>query len=185
MKSSQNGNVLVVVLIIAVTLTVLGVVGYLLWNNLSNQDQKLSGNSSEEKSDNNQPDKDSGYLKIDAWNVRFKLADGLENTEVIYSIEGDTLSLTTKRIEAIGGECTKKPFNSTITITRYSESPGQGPADILNDEQPIGGYYYTLYGPSAACSMFDENSEMTQEQSQIEIDDRAALRSTAATISTI
>jgi hypothetical protein len=175
-KQYQNGSALIVVIIILV-IAILGTLGFLFWQNLNsktNQPETAQVNPDD-------TDENEGYLVLEDWGVRFKIAPALDSTEVKYSLKNDTYAFTTSRIEALGGECTKAPFNVTVSLTRYTENPGAGPMTLLNTE-PINGYYYATYGPPASCSGFDTNGDM-QAANQIEIDDRAALKETLATIS--
>ena len=184
-KQNQNGSALIVVVTI-LGAAILGGLGFALWQNFSqntpqpeaSQDQPEDNNLDNQSGEDNQ--NESGYLVLNDWGVKFKIADALRSTEIKYSVENDKYAFTTARIEALGGECTKPPFNVTVSLTRHAEKPQPGPATLLT-EQPINAYYYTTYGPPASCSSFNENGQM-QTANQIETDDRAVLKETLASI---
>jgi len=180
---NQTGSLLVVV-IVALAVLIVGTVGYFAWGkfNPSNNSQPDTSKTPDDKSPTPEPDpqNDDGYIVLKDWGIRFKKVDALNTTTVKYSVDGDTYAFTTARIEALGGECTKEPYNVTVSLIRTTD-PNPGPMNRLN-EQPINGYYYMTYGPPASCSSFDGNGQM-KEADQIENDDRASLKEMLATIS--
>jgi hypothetical protein len=187
-KQKQNGSALVILVIILIV-AIIAALGFVVWQNSTQNTSQpdTSENKPEENNIDTQPNESneslSGYLVLKDWGVKLKIADTLKSTEIKFSAESNTYAFTTARIEALGGECTKSPYNVTVSLTRHTEKPQPGPFTLLN-EQPVNGHYYTTYGPPASCSSFDENGQM-QSASQTEIDDRAALKETLASITTI
>lgn len=180
----QQGSALIVVTIILLV-AILATSGYFFLQSL-NKKVTQPGTSQATPNKNETPgvsstDPEKGYVVLKDWGVKFKTTDALTSTVVKYSISNDTYAFTTARIEQLGGECAKAPYNVTVSMTRDTVRPPSGPATLLN-EQPINGYYYSTYGPSANCSAFNANGQM-QTPNQIEVDDRAALKESLATIS--
>lgn len=181
----QNGSALLVVVIIIV-IAILGILGYgvrsTLSNSKSNDSQQQTSMQSEETEESAVEPTDDDYLVLDNWKIKFKLADSLKTTEVLYYARKTNdnpaagyYAFTTKRIQALGGKCTEQPFGDTVILYRYTEKPIATPDGELINEEALNGYYYILTSPISSCSGFDGNGQM-QPPSQVEIDDRTALK---------
>jgi hypothetical protein len=186
----QSGSALVVVIVIAVV-AILGALGYVIWNNFFgsiNTETEQVVTQPNTPSDNVS---DENILTINNWGIQFAISDSLQSTKVMYNERSTNdepprnyYAFTTERIQRLGGKCAERQFGDTVIVYRYTEKPIATPDGELINEEAIGGYYYVLTSPIAACSGFNENDQMI-EPSQVEIDDRAALKDSIRTLTSL
>lgn len=187
--NKQRGSLLVILIVIVALLIVAGI-GYLLWTNFlqtKSDDEALSAIGSKvETKLSKSPEIDTSVLNIEDWGIEFTIPEYLRNTSIKYferkSNEGSSVYVfTTSRIQELGGKCLEQTFGDTINIIKFTEKPVAVPDGELLNQELVNGYYYALGGPIASCSGFDESGVM-RTPSQIEIDDRRALKEMARTL---
>lgn len=181
---NQTGSAHVLITITLIV-AIFGLLGFVVWQNFINKPADSKQASTSEQSKVTQESKaksNEGYIVIEEWGVKFLITDSLKSTEVQYNQRKSnnqppqtSYAFTTARIRALGSACGKQPFGDTVILSRYSERPVVVPDGELVNEVAIDGYYYTIGQPPAGCSSFDESGEM-KDQSQVEIDDRNALK---------
>lgn len=189
-SQKQTGSALVVIIIFFVVV-ILGVLGYVVWNNYfaskDNNTQQVD-TKSDIKNESSNENPNDGYFEIDEWGLKFKINESLESTNITHgpgtakdSLSHNYLTFSTTRIQALGGKCTQEPFGDTVILNRLLEKPITTPDGQMISDEALGGYYYVLSSPVASCSGFNENGEM-KSPSQIEVDDRAGLRESIRTL---
>ncbi len=177
-----------VIIITAIVVVLVGAVGYLGWNAVQNKNNSsttptTSGTENDEPetpSENTNTPTETNVVKLEDWGVKFTLVESLASTQVKYEAEthdrqAPAYAFTTARVEALGGECVKEPFGDTAILIRFAEKPVAVPDGELINESPMDGYYYVATSPIAPC----------QPGSEIEAQDRAALKESVKTLEAI
>lgn len=176
--NNQRGSTHVVVIAVLIVI-ILGLVGYLFWNNFvakkdsTNQSaststaSKSSAVATSSPTATKSPDL-TGYLVLDDWKVKFKLPSNsgeilyfsdTQNTDNRY--DANYYGFTTKLVDALGDSCSKSTatlgpviYLGTLRRTKNKidvEGMPSGPYP-LNNNQPINSYYYYVNNAQATCS---------------------------------
>jgi hypothetical protein len=160
---NQIGSAHVIIIIILVV-AVLGLLGFVFWQNYIVQNVKtkdqpdLSQQKSKPESESAEDLKES-YFVLDDWSVRFKISDGL--TGIKYYKVSDSYELTTSRVEDLGGDCKEPAVDEVPGVIRLgSIGRKSNPVDseyvlMLNDGEPINGYYYWYSAAQSTCAHDD------------------------------
>lgn len=124
----------------------IGTFGFIVWHNRAN-DKSVTSNSALR-----------GYLTLDDWKVKFKLADSVSVDQVThYKItnSGVAYGFSTKRVEALGADCLPTASRGLtpglVTISRFSQTPRNLPPTAVLIKQ-FSDYNYYLTTVVADCS---------------------------------
>jgi len=164
-KNSQNqtGSAHVVVIIILL-IAVLGLLGFVFWQNfivpnVKTVDQPNLSQQEAKPESESVADLNEGYFVLDDWSIKFKIPDGL--TGIKYYKVSDSYELTTSRVEDLGGDC-KEPADDEVPgvirlggIGRKSDPVDSEYVLMLNDGEPISGYYYWYSAAQSTCAYDD------------------------------
>lgn len=134
MKKYQKGFGLIETLLILILVTLLGFVGWYVWNsqdkNKDNTNQ--SANSSAIQSDN----KNTSAFKIKELGIQFKLPDELK--ELIYATHDNTVSFYMPDLNKLAPSCDKDTTVIAINVWskgsgKYEDVPGMGLVKQFNN----------------------------------------------------
>jgi len=168
--SKQNGSTHIIVIVILV-IALLGVLGFVFWQNFTKKDPVTT--TSEQKKTTSQPvetvkDPNEGYLVLQDWKIKFKLAT--ESDKITYyalptndagikkGFDAQYYEFSTKEVEALGESCAEpggEVSGTVIRLANLSRSKDKIATQgviLVNDGQPVGGYYYYLGGAQSTCS---------------------------------
>lgn len=162
-KQNQTGSALVIVIIILVT-AILGVLGFVVWQNFLQPKATIETRQADESSSvSTKALKSPEYISLIDWNVKLEIPDGLEASTVKYrknriAEAPEYYSFTTIKIVDLGEECaTEYPFGDIVSLERSTSkqtaldnAAGYG-GEILNDSA-INGYFY-YYQTSIATTI--------------------------------
>src|SRR5687767_796373 len=125
-----------IIIVSVVVVVLMGVVGFLGWNAFQDKNNASTAPTTSETPKKEEPETPTtpapseSNVKLDSWGVKFTLAESLASTQVKYYARttADTppqeyFGFTTSRVEALGGECTKKPFHDIAILIRFNEKP--------------------------------------------------------------
>lgn len=168
----QTGSALVVIIIVA-AVALLGVLGYVLWNNyLAPKDNEAAQQTittpETDVEETPVPDPDKGFFVLENWGVKFKLpADSgeIRYYKTTFLDDNEAYQLSTKRVEELGGRCAPGAEDGQIllsTIGRTQNKIDEGRLVTtgtrpVNNGESIDGYYYYVGGGQSSCS--DEHTD--------------------------
>lgn len=180
-QNKQQGSIQVIIIAV-LSLALVGLLGSMFWNNFV-QSKGTTTTATVTKSvppvPSQSPKADPNMIILSDWKVEFTLPESLRNTSVKYTKSSKdnttTYGFTTKRIEALGGDCVMQPYGKSLVLSRSEEAPAANTMEgfVLINKNPIDGYYYTYAETIPACSGSTTDPSVTVNQ--VEINDRAAL----------
>jgi hypothetical protein len=149
---TQSGSATVVIVVI-IAVALVGALGFIFWQNtigkasMPNEVQTTTAEGT-----------DTDFLTIGDWGIKFKLPQ--TQSKITYhrvDAEGGVYyGFSTKRVEALDDACAD-PVGHDATwlssLTRFtSKQTNAVDMIVINNEEPIAGYYYYLVGSRSACS---------------------------------
>jgi len=178
------------IIVIIIVIALLGVLGFVFWNSISQKavnDATTDTPTSSTAGDEPQriapsPETDKDYLDLQEWGVKFKLPSqsyGITYYQLLTNGSGlargfddHYYEFSTKEVENLGGECVDSGDGTVIRLASLSRSKNkietQG-AILVNDGQPIEGYYYYLQGAQSTCSSDNINLQSQSRDSLVEL----------------
>jgi hypothetical protein len=155
---SQRGSGVTVVIIVLLALTVVGLIGWIVFGSSDRDDTVATSTEQQSRMANNTAD---DTFAIAEWNVKGRSSSGVS---LKYTIRGAEASFVSSDTEKIG--C---GYGTAGTIVRYGENdqvlnPATGEsmgvaktyyASAASVSSHVGTYYYQYVAPQATCS--DQN----------------------------
>jgi cytoskeletal protein RodZ len=201
-RHSQTGSTALIITII-LTLVIAGGVGFVWWQNANKKDAQTSSSTTNPNTDTPKEDfaekiDEGKYLKLESWNVKFEIPDSLASSKIKYYIKKSSEGasyyvLTTEAIEQLGGTCAKSQeeqpgLGDVVTLSRLDSKTNEYPGSVDNaealNETPLNNYYYISGTTIVGCANVDSEGKMLgNEQAEVEMHDRKALREMLETIS--
>jgi hypothetical protein len=202
MTNKQSGFGLIETLLLVVIVVVIGLIawrGIIIEHEADNQLDQTAGQqstvipSNEDAASSQQntavTDKRTGYVVISDWGIRFKPVNGLSDVRSYKVTSSEWLNsvkaigfqgydLTTKKIEDLGGICSRKNSSEfgLVRISRTSkeveEWPWGGRAVV---SAHIGGYFYYLDAAPSTCSDDSKNDQIQIDSRQKMLDSLKSL----------
>lgn len=170
-NSSQNGSAYTVI-IIGLVLALIGSLGFIFWQNYSKDKTQVETSTVDdtniEKVANENAGTKSEYVTLDEWGVKFEVPTETSEVKFYKFSDIDAYDFTTARVEALGGNCVEANGSSATRLGALGrsstklEEPGN---TIVNNNQPIDGYYYYYSGPQSTCS--DSGLDVQNEDRQM------------------
>lgn len=178
----QTGSTHVIIIVILV-IALLGALGFVFWNNFMRKDssQPVATNNQNISQSDTSTDADKDYLKIEDWKVKFKLTQGA--SEVTYyevpavsdyvkaGYDAKQFEFSTKAVEDLGENCIYSEDGNVVTrlatLRRSKEKIADGP--IVNNGQPVGGYYYYVVGAQSSCSTVGTDVQIKNRADVVEL----------------
>ena len=177
-KSNQIGSAHVAIIGVLVV-ALLGALGYIFYQNFIQKNSPDSSKTATSNAAASLPEQqkaiakpevvdEAKYLILDDWGVRFKLPQ--DGVSVLYKkTTGNgmvTYGFNTQAVDALGGYCTlDKASGGLAAVTRESAKlVDYASMKPLNNNEPIGGYYYYMSGSQAPCSDSNQALEMSERQ---------------------
>jgi len=193
-KISRKGKVIVIIMTVVIVLLAGGLVWLYLAKNNEVSDQKNRVNTAQKQLSDTQKQLTSAKNQLDTankqiaglqsqvsalqsaansapqyfvladWGVKFLLPTGLVNSQIQYSINGDTVNFTTAEVAALGGYCKLNIAGSTPLggITRSQSWNDTTGVQITY----LNGYYYYYASPQSPCSQ-NNTALQTQDVAKI------------------
>ena len=150
MKANQKGFGIVEIIIVLVVISLLGVLGWVIYNRQKDGTSEVSNTQQKEetpKPETMKPDPNEGYLVVKEWGLRFKSPSGL--TDIKYTIHGDTASFFAKPTgSSVQYRADYDKFedgNSRYALGnlyRSTSSTKPFSGDMTREGKEIGDYYY-------------------------------------------
>lgn len=178
-KRSTQGSAHAAV-IVCLVIIVIFVIGWIFWQNFIQKDTispraeptventdstlMLSNSASTEENVSKKEDassaptsgtgfKDTDYLEIPTWNVRMKLPIEIRNTKVHYkNLSLDSIGFATERMKKVGCDISKGDWGPDALWRSKVSQEGAPDMIPLNDNNPIGGYFYYAIGARSSCA---------------------------------
>lgn len=161
-KESGSAHVILISLLIII---ILGLLGFVFWQNyvqkkpVSSVDTASQVANSSKAKDSQGTSRNNDYITLSDWGVKFNKSQ-LKSEVVVTKVSdefGNFYDFTTKRVQAIGGMCagsgsTGRSYalaSIARSATKNDEPIG---SDAVNNNLPIGGYYYYVSAAQGACS---------------------------------
>jgi hypothetical protein len=121
------------------------------------------------------PGVDGNYLTIQDWGVKFEIPLGLNGIKYYKVANHDSYEFTTKRVEDLGDQCNTSTTNETVIRiggvsrrdTPRPESQYTAPYP-LNNNNDLGGKYYTYSMTQSSCSTNDPNGFQQRDRQLLE-----------------
>jgi hypothetical protein len=131
--------------------TVVAVVGFVLWRVYGVPDSKQNSPASASTSEGTTIDANAGYVVIKEWGVRFKPTDGLVAVRyfMVAGAEDRTVSFTTDELSQIEPSCGVASGKIVLGGLMRTTTPSNSLGKLHG---PINGYYYYSKGPQAPCA---------------------------------
>lgn len=163
-KSSERGSAHVI-LIIALVAALIGVLGWVAWQNFMPKDKTVTSTAQS----NTKNESATKTLDVTEWGAQLPLSKDIEDLTYKYEASGNTSTITFKSPRLPNCD-----YGSTGYIVRGSEgtvyysAPDGTDVSFNKSDHKAGNYYYVYMSPQAPCSSESDTAGMDLESSIVQ-----------------